>query len=233
MLPRPTDVAEVVLGESGLLNVLHAGSLFIDMSTGTPTNARLIADRLQAVGIDSVDCPVGRTQEHAEAGTLLLLAGGPSSAVDRAEPILRSMGNELVRCGGPGMGQAMKLVNNMLAIILTQGIAEALAVGRQSGLTLDTMRSVLSKTMAQTAQLDVGLPLRTLRGDFTPGFALALAEKDISLATALASEFGIEVPIALQTQQACHDAVAAGHGSEDIGILLAVRGALDANVVAR
>lgn len=227
MLPRPEDVEKVVLGPRGLADALPAGAVLVDMSTGDPLTAQRLAAALDERGVLAVDCPVGRTVEHAEAGTLLLLAGGHDEAVERARPVLMCMGDDLVRCGGPGMGQAMKLVNNMLAISVAQGVAEALALGLHAGLPLDVIRSVTSKTMAQTAMLDSALPAKAFAGDLTPGFALRLAEKDMELATRLAERLGVPVPVAERTQRRCADLIAAGHADQDIGVLVTAQAGLE------
>jgi 4-hydroxybutyrate dehydrogenase / sulfolactaldehyde 3-reductase len=224
MVPTPADVEAAVLGQEGVADGvadgLARGGIVVDMSTGDPQVAQRLAGSLAEEGIDVLDCPVGRTQEHAEAGTLLLLAGGHDAVIDRAAPVLMCMGEELIRCGGHGMGQAMKLVNNMLALVLTQGVGEALALGLGAGLSVDLIRSVTAKTLAQTRQLDAALPAKAFTGDLTPGFALRLAEKDIRLATALAERLEVPVPLAERTLRQCAELSAAGHADHDIGVIV-------------
>lgn len=116
----------------------------------------------------------------------------------------------------------MKLVNNMLSLSVAEAVAEALAVGTHAGLTIQQIREVTGRTMAQTAQLDVGLANKALTGDLTPGFALRLAEKDIGLATALAERFGLPVPVAVETLRRCSELRAAGYGDADFGVLATV-----------
>lgn len=224
MLPRPGDVEAVVLGTDstpGIVDRLRENAVFVDMSTGDPITAQRLAKALKTGGRYVVDCPVGRTQTHAQAGTLLLMAGGEDQAIDAVSPVLMCMGNELVRCGGPGMGQAMKLVNNMLSLIITQGVSEALVVGLRAGLSLDVIRGVTAKTMAQTAELDHALPAKTFKGDLTPGFALRLAEKDIRLAIALAAQLGVAVPLAEGTLRSCAALNATGYADQDVGVMVA------------
>jgi 4-hydroxybutyrate dehydrogenase/sulfolactaldehyde 3-reductase len=221
MLPAPADVEHTVLGDNGLLAGANAGTVIVDMGTGNPGSARELQLRLAERDVAFVDCPVGRTQVHAEAGTLLLLAGGERAVIDRVRPVLDCVGSDLVHCGGPGTGQAMKLVNNMLATIALQGVAEALSLGLAAGLSLDTIRAVTGQTMAQTSQLDKALPAKTFAGDLTPGFALALARKDVGLAADYARELGVPVPVAERTLQRCSELIDAGHGRDDIGIMVA------------
>lgn len=221
MLPRPADVESVMLGDGGIAEAIEPDSVVVDMSTGDPDSARRMAQSLDERGIGFIDCPVGRTQVHAESGTLLLLAGGDRDAILSAKPVLDRVGSDLVHCGGIGTGQAMKLVNNMLATIALQGVAEALSLGLAAGLSLETIQTVTKQTMAQTAQLDVALPNKTFGGDLEPGFTLSLAQKDVSFATALAERLGVAVPVAQRTLECCAELVATGHGGRDIGIMVA------------
>lgn len=221
MLPRPIDVQNVLLGEDGAVNGLDAGDVFMDMSTGDPDTAKQIANTLEAEGVYTLDCPVGRTQVHAEAGTLLLLAGGSEDVIDRLRPVLLCMGDDVVKCGGNGMGQVAKLVNNLLAAIVTQGIAEAVALGIRAGLPLETIESVTNRTMAGTRQFEVGMPAKALSGDLDPGFSLELVEKDVGLASELANRMGVAVPAAQAVLERCAELIASGRGQFDIGMLVA------------
>ena len=224
MLPRPTDVAELMLGPSrdgsgGLATVLPAGTTYVDMSTGDPQLAQRIAGVLTPREVDSLDCPVCRTQDHAVAGTLLVLVGGSEQAARRIRPVLDCMASEVRHLGGPGTGQAMKLVNNMLSLTVAEAVGEALAVGTRAGLDVEQIRQITGQTMAQTAQLDVGLWKKALTGDLQPGFALRLAEKDIALATELAKRLGTAVPVTEQTLRRCGELRDAGYGDADFGVL--------------
>ena len=96
MLPNGDLVHRVLLGEGGVCESLSPQALVIDMSTIHPLQTdKLIAD-LRAKGFSMMDVPVGRTSDHAVAGTLLLLAGGTPDQVERATPVLMAMGNELI-----------------------------------------------------------------------------------------------------------------------------------------
>lgn len=220
MLPGPQQVEEVVLSPNGLAANLAAGSVYVDMSTAGPALARRVADGLAPRGVDAIDCPVGRTQSHAEAGKLLLLAGGEPEAIERARPVLMCMGDELIRCGSHGAGQAMKLVNNMLATVIAQADTEALIVGSKAGIQLETIRAVIARTMADNRFLSEALAQKALRGDFSPGFTLALARKDLRLATDLAGQVSVPVPLAAATAQVCSLIAAEGWDGKDVGGIL-------------
>ncbi len=223
MLPDAPDVERAVLGPKGVAEGLKAGSIYIDMSTSAPATTRKIGAALSAKGCATVDSPVGKTAEHAVTGTLTLMVGGDKDAVAKARPILDCMGTDFFCCGGLGNGHAMKATNNMLATTLVAANAEILAAGIKAGLTLETMTSVMQKTMAWNNQLAVAFPVRPLKGDFAPGFMLKLAHKDCRIALSMIDEMGLDAPVSRATLAACRDGMDKGFGDNDVGVLLKMR----------
>ena len=106
MLPNGELVREVLLGSQGVCNTLRKEALAIDMSTIHPLQTDKLIGEMRAKGFNMMDVPVGRTSDHAVAGTLLLLAGGTPEQVERATPVLMGMGSELINAGGRAWGSA-------------------------------------------------------------------------------------------------------------------------------
>src|SRR5262249_20169073 len=155
--------------------------------------------------------------------TLTLMVGGDAEVIAGVRPILDCMGTDFIHCGGLGNGHAMKIVNNLLATTLVAANSEVLAAGMKAGLTLQTMLDVMQKTMAWNAQMAVAMQSRPLVGDFSPGFMLKLAHKDCRLALTMIRDMGLVAPVGTATLAACADVIAAGHGANDVGVLLKVR----------
>jgi 3-hydroxyisobutyrate dehydrogenase-like beta-hydroxyacid dehydrogenase len=223
MLPDAPDVEAAVLGANGIAEGIRPGSLYIDMSTIDPQTTQRIGQKLAERGVDMLDSPVGKTAEHAVAGTSTLMIGGDAAVVERARPILACMGTDLIHCGGLGLGQAMKLTNNLLASVLLAASAEALVAGKKAGLTLETMIGVMKTTMAWNQQLAVAMHNRALKGDFEPGFMVKLAHKDCRLALAMNEALGLEAPVGAATLAALAETMAAGMANKDVGALLKLR----------
>jgi 3-hydroxyisobutyrate dehydrogenase-like beta-hydroxyacid dehydrogenase len=223
MLPDAPDVEAAVLGANGIAEGIRPGSLYIDMSTIDPQTTQRIGQKLAERGVDMLDSPVGKTAEHAVAGTSTLMIGGDAAVVERARPILSCMGTDLIHCGGLGLGQAMKLTNNLLASVLLAASAEALVAGKKAGLTLETMIGVMKTTMAWNQQLAVAMHNRALKGDFEPGFMVKLAHKDCRLALAMNEALGLEAPVGAATLAALAETMAAGMANKDVGALLKLR----------
>ena len=223
MLPDSPDVERVALGADGIVAGIRAGSVYIDMSTIDPDTTRNVGTQIASKGASMIDSPVGKTADHAVAGTLTLMVGGPDDVVARCRPILDCMGTDFFHCGGLGAGQTMKLINNLLATAVSEASIEALVTGARSGLTLDTMMSVLRTTMAWNNALAIALPKRPLAGDFSPGFMLKLAHKDCRLALGMAESLGVSAPVGRAAFASLDEGMRRGLADDDVGALLKLR----------
>ena len=223
MLPEPQHVQEVVLGADGVAKGLRPGGVVIDMSTIDPQTSQRIGNELRALGMDMVDSPVGKTSEHAVSGTLTLMVGGIPETIARVKPILDCMGSETFFCGGPGMGHAMKITNNLLATTIMVANTEVLAIGIKCGLTLELMMEVMKTTMAFNHQLYVAMPKKAFKGDDSPGFMVKLAGKDVRLAVELAKAQGFDALVGKAAQQTLERAAAMGFADRDTAALMKIR----------
>ena len=223
MVPDSPDVERAALGKDGIIEGIKPGSVYIDMSTIDPQTTQRVGAKIAAKGAHMIDSPVGKTAEHAVAGTLTLMVGGPSEIIARVRPILDCMGTDFFHCGGLGMGEAMKLANNLLATVLLEATSEALVVGAKAGLTLDTMLSVMKTTMAWNNQLAIAMHARALKGDFKPGFMLKLAHKDCRLALEMNRGFGLPATVGQATLKVLDEGLAKNAGNDDVGVLLKLR----------
>lgn len=215
MLPNGDLVRSVLLGEGGVCESLSPQALVIDMSTIHPLQTdKLIAD-LRAKGFTMMDVPVGRTSDHAVAGTLLLLAGGTPEQVERATPVLMAMGNELINAGGPGMGIRVKLINNYMSIALNALSAEAAVLCEALGLSFDVALQVMSGTPAGKGHFTTSWPNKVLKGDLSPAFMIDLAHKDLGIALDVANQLHVPMPLGAASREVYNQARAAGRGRED------------------
>jgi len=223
MLPDAPDVERVALGPDGIVAGIRPSAIYVDMSTIDPDTTRRVGEAIARKGASMIDSPVGKTADHAVAGTLTLMVGGDDDVVARCRPVLDCMGSDFFHCGGLGAGQTMKLINNLLATAVSEASIEALVTGTKSGLSLDTMLSVLRTTMAWNNALAIALPKRPLAGDFSPGFMLKLAHKDCRLALAMAEKLGVATPVGRAALASVDEGVKRGFGDDDVGALLKLR----------
>ena len=223
MLPDSPDVERVAGGADGVIAGLKAGSVYVDMSTIDPDTTRRIGALVKAKGAEMVDSPVGKTADAAVAGTLTLMVGGDADIVARVRPILDCMGTDFFHCGDLGAGQTMKLLNNTLAQAIGIATSEMLVAGTKAGLTLELMMSVLRTTMAWNQHLAIGMPKRSLVGNFKPGFMMKLAQKDCRLALAMVDALGVKAPVSHAVLAALNEGVASGLQDHDVGAMLKLR----------
>lgn len=223
MLPDGPDVEAAILGENGIADVLKRGAVLVDMSTISPEVTRRVGEALAERGVDMIDSPVGKTADHAVAGTLTLMVGGDPEVIARVRPALNCMGKDFFHCGPLGTGSAMKLTNNFLAASILAATSEALVLGVKAGLTFELMQSIMQTTMAWNNQLGIALPKKALADDFTPGFMVRLAEKDQRLAVAFAESLGVRTPVGTATRQTLLEADEAGLAGLDVTAVLKLR----------
>jgi 4-hydroxybutyrate dehydrogenase/sulfolactaldehyde 3-reductase len=215
MLPNSSHVDEAVFGAVGVADGIAHNALYIDMSTIAPAMTDSLAGRLAERGIAMVDAPVGRQQQHAIEGKLLIMAGGKASDIERARPVLERMGDTIVHCGPVGSGSRMKIVNNYMSTTLNTTTAEALTLAETSGLDVELARKVMLGTVAGTGHMGTTYPAKVLKGDLTPGFMVDLALKDLRLALEFGQSLGVELHTGLMAERVYAATSEAGHGKHD------------------
>ncbi|CAI1500395.1 TPA: sulfolactaldehyde 3-reductase [Serratia fonticola] len=220
MLPNGELVHEVLFGAEGVCCTLSPAALVMDMSTIHPLQTDRLIAQMQARGFSLMDAPVGRTSDHAQAGTLLILAGGTAEQVERATPVLMAMGSELINAGGPGMGIRVKLINNYMSIALNALSAEAAVLCEALGLSFDVALQVMSGTPAGKGHFTTTWPNKVLKGDLSPAFMIDLAHKDLGIALDVANQLHVAMPMGAASREVYSQARASGRGRQDWSAIL-------------
>lgn len=218
-LPGPPQVEDVILGGGGLADAFEAGTLYVDLSTNSPTLVRRIAAELKTRGIDMLDCPVAGGVEGAESGTLSIMVGGDELAFERARPLLETIGSKVFYCGESGNGCVVKICNNLCGIAHTMILGEALTLGVKAGVDLATLTSAIGQSTGSSTRLTNRLPQYLFRRNFTPGFAAALSFKDTSLALALGDELGVPLQLATKIRDEMQQVLDRGWGDLDFDVI--------------
>jgi len=220
VLPATPHVEAVVLGPDGVLANIDAGSLLMDLSTIDANGTDRVAAACKARGIPFVDAPIGRLALHAQRGESLFMVGAEDADYTRVEPALNAMGTDVFRCGKPGMGSRMKLVNNFMLLSTAQIVAESLALGTKLGLDIETMHDVTGATTARNGQFHVLMVNKVLKGDVDPGFTIDLAFKDLTLAMTAAAENRVGLPVGAAAHAVFGGARATDYATKDYSALL-------------
>ena len=178
-----SPAVEAVMGL--VLAAPRAGRLVIDTSTADPASTRRLQAQAATAGVAFVDAPVSGGPAGAAAGRLLVMLGGAPADADRAEALLAPLARAVVRCGGPGAGNVVKLVNNLLCSAHLLLAGEALRLGEAAGVDPETLAAALAAGSGRSAAIEVNLPQWVLTDAYDSGFSLALMAKDVRLAEAL------------------------------------------------
>jgi 3-hydroxyisobutyrate dehydrogenase-like beta-hydroxyacid dehydrogenase len=215
-LPTPEVVRVVALGPGGLAEG-RALRIYVDLSTTGAQVAVQVAAGLAEHGVAALDAPVSGGVAGAEAGTLSVMAAGDRAAFERVRPVLEAIGSNTVLVGEKvGLGQTLKLVNNLLAATTWAAACEALAMGAKAGLDPELMVGVINKSSGRsfpTEKFAAG-PVLTRRFDF--GFRMELMAKDMRLALQEAEALGLVMPTSRAAQMLYGLAMAGGGGKGDV-----------------
>jgi len=132
MVAMDQQVEEILFGPNGLMEGISPEDGILLMGTYGPDLCRRAAEAARAKGADAFDAPVVGARMGAEAGTLGISVGGDEKNLERFRPLLETIGR-ITYCGDVGMGQIVKLANNICAIINSSVLYEAVNWGIRNG----------------------------------------------------------------------------------------------------
>ena len=205
----------MVLGENGILEGAVSGSVVFDLSTNSPTVVRRLNQVCAERGVTLLDSPVSGGVYGAAAGTLAVMVGGDRSVFDRFEGVLGAIGSHVVYCGPVGNGSVCKICNNLMSMGIGVLLAEALTLGVKAGVDLATLADAIANSSGSSRRLTEKFSRFLFQGNFEPGFATALAAKDVRLATDLGREYGVPMDLSNLVDQRHVEAMFRGWGPED------------------
>lgn len=202
----------------GLLAAAAPGTLFIESSTIAVDEAQEAHRLAVEAGHRSIDAPVSGGVVGAENGTLAFMVGGSEEDYAAALPLLEVMGRRIVHCGGPGLGQAAKVCNNMILAVSQIVVGEAFVLGERLGLSHEALYEVAANASGQCWALSVNCPVpgpvptSPANREYEPGFAGSLMSKDLGLALQAIEQTGTDARMGRLAQQ-IYAAYAAGDGA--------------------
>jgi 2-hydroxy-3-oxopropionate reductase len=221
MLPDSPDVEAVVLGDDGVVHGIRDGALWIDMSTIAPATTTRVAEALAAKGVMSLDAPVSGGEKGAIDAALSIMVGGSDAAFERATPIFKALGKNIVHVGELGAGQVTKACNQIVVGVTIEAVAEALALAEASGVDPAKVRAALLGGFAQSKILEVH-GQRMIDRAFTPGFKAKLHRKDMNIAANAGDENGLDLGAAKFVRERFDELIARGDGEKDHSALVSL-----------
>jgi len=215
-LPGPTEVEAVALGEQGLLGGLGAGRVYFDLSTNSPTLVRRIHEVFKARGLHMLDAPVSGGPRGAETRKLALWVGGDEAVFKQYKPVLDAIGDQAYYVGSIGAGSVAKLTHNCAGYIIQTALAEVFTMGVKAGVEPLALWKAVRQGAGGRRRTFEGLIDQFLPGRFDPpSFALRLAHKDVTLATALGREHKVPMRLANITLEEMTEALNRGWAERD------------------
>jgi 3-hydroxyisobutyrate dehydrogenase-like beta-hydroxyacid dehydrogenase len=214
-LPTPAVVEAVALGPGGVGEGSRV-KIFIDMSTTGSVAARRIAKGLEGKGIVAVDAPVSGGLAGAERGTLAVMVSCPEEVLSTVKPLLESTGKVFFCGNSPGLGQTMKLLNNMLSAAALAITSEAVVMGVKAGLEPGLILDVLNAGTARNSATADKFGRFVLPRTFDAGFALGLFNKDLRLCLEEADLLGVPMFVGTAVRQLFSVAMASNGYDADI-----------------
>ncbi len=198
-LPSNSVSEQVALGSDGVLAGAKSGDIYIELSTISLEVVRNIADQAAEKGVSLLDAPVSGGLEQRQKGTLSIMVGGDESTLNRAMPVFNAFGDKIFHVGDSGAGATVKLVNNLLCGINMVATMEALVLGVKGGLSVQTMKEVISASSGSSWIFNHLVDQVMLSPEPPPGqtadMGLHTIGKDVKLAVELAQN--LSVPMVL------------------------------------
>jgi 3-hydroxyisobutyrate dehydrogenase-like beta-hydroxyacid dehydrogenase len=199
-LPTPSIVESVALEPGGVGDGGRV-KLFVDTSTTGAIHARRIAAGLLAKGIVGVDAPVSGGLAGARDGTLAVMLACPEDTFSRLEPIVRNLGTPFFIGPNPGMGQTMKLLNNLLSATAMAISAEAVVMGTKAGLDPSLIIEVINAGTGKNSATETKIPKFVIPRTFDAGFPIGLLNKDLRLCLEEADALGLPMIVGAAVRQ--------------------------------
>lgn len=198
-LPRGEHVREVFGGDGGVWASAAASALLLDCSTVDVETSRYCHDESAERGFRFVDAPVSGGTAGAVAGTLTFMLGGAEADVEAARSFVEPMAGNVFAAGGPTMGIAAKLTNNLMLFVSLVGAAEGSQLAKQLGLDPQVCWEIARVSSGDSWPLRTWYPVPGVvpgapaEHNFDATFTTALAQKDLSLALGAARAAGLDL----------------------------------------
>jgi 3-hydroxyisobutyrate dehydrogenase-like beta-hydroxyacid dehydrogenase len=221
-LRGPREVEQVALGSNGLLQGVHDGSIYVDLSSSSPDLIRRIADEFRLRGARVVDAPLIVGKQGVANRSLHVLASGTSEVYEEVKPLLDTFGDTVVYAGDLGAGTVIKLAHNLVRRGIGLAIGEGIVLGAKAGvdpqLLWDCMRWGLEVQLHQLAKT---FSETVFKGNYEApaSFGIALSRKDVRLATELGRQHNVPMPIAALVEQIMVQAIGRGWSNQSTASL--------------
>ena len=232
MVPDTPDVEKVLFGKDGVAEGLSAGKIVVDMSSISPIETKVFAERIKKSGADYVDAPVSGGEVGAKNAALTIMVGASEAAFAKVKPLFELMGKNITLVGDVGAGQICKVCNQIIVALNIEAVAEALLLASKAGVDPGKVRTALMGGFASSRVLEVHGE-RMVKRTFDPGFRIELHQKDLNLALSSARALKMSLPNTATAQELFSACQAQGGGKWDHSAMVKALEALANHQVAK
>jgi 3-hydroxyisobutyrate dehydrogenase-like beta-hydroxyacid dehydrogenase len=221
MVAHTAALQAVTGGADGVVAGLRPGSIFVDMSTVSPTVSRTVAAQVAAIGAHMLDAPVSGSVTTLEEGKLSIMVGGDRVAYERVLPILQDIGPTVTYVGANGLAAAMKIATNLSLAVQMLAFSEGVLLAEKSGIARETAVEVLLNSV-------IASPMVRYRGPFVLGlpdealFDVNMMQKDLLLALEMGRELDVPLPSTAVTNEMLTAARGMGLAEQDFAVVFEV-----------
>jgi len=189
----PKDVEEVYLAAQGVFAANGPCRIVVDMTTSTPSLAKILEEGAVKRGMESLDAPVSGGDIGAREGNLAIMVGGRKQVFEEVLPLLETFGSRISYMGGAGAGQHTKMANQILIAGTMIGVCESLLYAEKQGLDQQAVIDIIGKGAAGSWSIN-NLGPRIVRGDYGSGFFVEHFVKDMGIALQEAAMLDLSLP---------------------------------------
>jgi len=214
-------VEKVIFGPKGLYESFRKGQSIVDLSTVDFIKTQEIADKVESMGVSFMDAPISGLDVKAKSGELSIMCGGNEETFNKMLPYLENMGSSIVYLGKHGMGQLSKTINNILYNINMAGLAEILPFAVKMGLEPEKIAQFVNSGTGRSLASEYFIP-RILEGNFSYGFTMESAYKDMQTACIVSAKEKIPTPVLHATMTTYQMTLLEGFGKEYKGAMIKI-----------
>ena len=218
-LPGTAEVREVLLGERGIARLMKSPQIVVDTSTIDYSATLEIAEILAKGGIGFIDAPVSGMEARAKDGTLTAMCGGKPETLETVKPYFSCMANSILHMGEAGAGQLAKLINQLLFDINCAALAEILPMAVKLGMDAEKIGKIVNSGTGKSYASEFFIP-RILKNNFTDGYPLTGAYKDLVSGATVGAQLGVPMPVLAAATATYQMAMLRGHGKLDKGAMI-------------
>ena len=220
-LPGTTEVREVLFGDNGIARLMRSPQIVVDTSTIDYSATLEAAEALAKRGIGFIDAPVSGMEARAKDGTLTAMCGGKIETLEAVKPYFSCMASSILHMGEAGAGQLAKLINQLLFDINCAAIAEILPMAVKLGMDPEKMGKIVNSGTGRSYASEFFIP-RILQNNFTDGYPLEGAYKDLVSGATVGAGMGVPMPVLAAATATYQMAMLRGHGKLDKGAMIKV-----------